>query len=525
MTTPSTYFVSTNQPSVITPKGGVPPFSYTITSGSGSVDALTGIFTAPVLEGTSTLTISDAVFEYSYPTVQAIKFSWVGGLDSANLPTGGFASACTTTTSGFTPGWCTGGVADSAGGSDQITPQGLTVGPTGKNVYFVQSQNPDYKIYLLDTQLGTRGLFFDFVASGYSDHPLFLASDSDENIYVSTNKNRIFKIDSSGSVVGWIGRITAAIGAGYPSYCSTNTGVWPYTFNGGWLCSGTLNTGVLANTAATEGLMKNPQAIALDSTYLYVVDSSYYRINRYLLSTGETKGWIGYWYSGSTDSTCRTSAGNLVTSGWCQTSNNFPAIGTATDGGFDTPVGVAVDSSYLYVSDSGDHRILKFDKTTGVFEGWIGHTTSVLTSPRTQGTSCTGVSSGTNQYWCTGGTPSSGSGDFEFNSPNGIAVDSSGNLYVSDFSNNRISKISSPSGDTPTFVGAFGEINSGSPASGQGCSTLSLPATAPDWCTGGVSTLGSSDGNFKSPYDIAVDINGMVYVSDLGNFRVQRVAQ
>jgi sugar lactone lactonase YvrE len=80
-----------------------------------------------------------------------------------------------------------------------------------------------------------------------------------------------------------------------------------------------------------------------------------------------------------------------------------------------------------------------------------------------------------------------GENSSEFNGPHGVAVDSSGNVYVVDSYNNRIQKFDG-SGVFLTKWGAFG----------------------------------SGNGNFTNPYGIAVDGSGYVYVADAGNRRIQK---
>ena len=81
-----------------------------------------------------------------------------------------------------------------------------------------------------------------------------------------------------------------------------------------------------------------------------------------------------------------------------------------------------------------------------------------------------------------------GSANGRLNTPQGVAVDSSGNLYVADTRNHRIQKFSSSGG---TFLAAWGG-------------------------------LGSGDGQFNTPTGIAVDSSGNVYVADRGNHRIQK---
>jgi DNA-binding beta-propeller fold protein YncE len=79
-----------------------------------------------------------------------------------------------------------------------------------------------------------------------------------------------------------------------------------------------------------------------------------------------------------------------------------------------------------------------------------------------------------------------GSGDGQFNAPVGLAMDSGNNLYVADTGNNRIQKFNSAG----TFVTKWG-------------------------------TAGSGNGELNAPQGVAVDTVGTVYVADTGNSRVQ----
>ena len=89
---------------------------------------------------------------------------------------------------------------------------------------------------------------------------------------------------------------------------------------------------------------------------------------------------------------------------------------------------------------------------------------------------------------------SHGSGDGQFltangvnPSPSGIAIDSSGNVYVADSGNYRIQEFTS----NGSFVTKWG-------------------------------SYGTADGQFIEPTGIAVDSSGNVYVADSGNYRIQK---
>ncbi|RJQ46348.1 MAG: CSLREA domain-containing protein [Nitrospiraceae bacterium] len=94
-------------------------------------------------------------------------------------------------------------------------------------------------------------------------------------------------------------------------------------------------------------------------------------------------------------------------------------------------------------------------------------------------------------YQFIGAWGSAGSGNGQFNGPQGIAVDSSGNVYVSQIFDYRIQKFKSDS----TYITQWG-------------------------------SQGSGNGQFNGPQGVAVDSSGNVYVVDNGPFvsRIQKFA-
>jgi sugar lactone lactonase YvrE len=204
-----------------------------------------------------------------------------------------------------------------------------------------------------------------------------------------------------------------------------------------------------------------------------------------------------------------------------------PSAGAATSSPFERPQNIAMDSSgNLYIADPGAEVVLKVN-TSGqlsVFAGIAGQTgsaaqgtaTSVyLSAPSGVAVDSSGnvyiadtgharvdkvTSSGTLSYLAgtgTAGQPTAGTAtSSELNNPSGVAVDSSGNVYIADRGNSRVEKVTS----------------SGTLSIIAGTGTAGAP-------TAGVATNSKLNG----PFGIAVDSSGNVYIGDLGNDEVEKV--
>ncbi|MFL5813126.1 MAG: hypothetical protein ACJ763_06075 [Bdellovibrionia bacterium] len=444
---------------------------------------------------------------------------WIGAVDST--PTGG-ASGCTSAPRySLTPGWCLGGRPDTGVS---------TIGPK---------------------------------------QPWGLAVDSSNNLYVADlNQHRIMKYDSSGVFQGWIGKVgttptggatgctSAAVGTFTPGWCTggaSTSGNGDGMFNspraitvdgsgnlyvadqgnsriGKYSSTGSF-TGALQSVAtyfswhrstsltvsgSGDGMLSSPSGVARDSAgNIYAVDAGNSRINKYN-SSGVFQGWIGKIATSPTGGAagCAGAAVNTVTPGWCK--GGTSKASTVADGSLNSPRFIALDSSgNLYVGDMANSRINKFN-SSGAFQGWIG---GVNATPTGGDPGCsTAVAFDPTPGWCIGGTTMNDVGDGVLHGIGGIAIDSSGNLYIADVFNNRIVKYNA----SGIFQGWIGEIAVVPTGGAAGCTSASIGAFTPGWCKGGQSGSGTGDGMLNSPGGVALDPAGNLYVVDTNHHRISK---
>jgi RHS repeat-associated protein len=149
--------------------------------------------------------------------------------------------------------------------------------------------------------------------------------------------------------------------------------------------------------------------------------------------------------------------------------------GLATSAELHWPEAVAVDSAGdIYITDAFNHVVREVNHSTGDISTVVGNGTS--------------GSSGD------GGLATSA----ELNEPWGIALDSSGNLYVGDYQNHTVREVNHSTGDIATVAGTGTAGYSGD---------------------GGPATLAK----LSHPTDITADSSGNLYIDDSGNSAVREV--
>jgi sugar lactone lactonase YvrE len=336
------------------------------------------------------------------------------------------------------------------------------------------------------------------------NNPEGVTVDSAGNMYVLDDNHRVSKYDSAGVFQGWIGSIATSPTGGASGCNGASVG----TFTPGWCKGGTSTSGT------GDGMLNTPTDAAIDSSgNIYVADSGNSRINKYD-STGAFIGWIGKIATSPTGGAtgCSGASVGTATPGWCQGGTSSSGSG---DGMLSSPTKISLDSAgNLYVIDMNAHRLVKYD-SSGAFLGWLG---KINTSPTGGAAGCNGAAVGTfTPGWCKGGTAWVGFGDGMMYYPRGVALDSSGNIFVLDSSNQRVSKYNS----LGAFQGWIGKIGTSPTGGATGCNGAAVGTFTPGWCKGGGAATGNGDGMLSYPLGLTLDSSGNIYVAD-SNHRISK---
>jgi hypothetical protein len=316
---------------------------------------------------------------------------------------------------------------------------------------------------------GASGGFNDGVGTNaLFDIPIGASVDSIGNIYIAdSNNHRIRKIDIiSGNVSTLAGDGTSGFFDGNANNSKFNNSAGAAVDNIGniYIADGgnhrirliNVSTGTVStvagdgNTGTSDGIGTNanfndPYGIFLDSSGdIYVGDRGNHLIRKISIATGQVSTVAGSGTVGFADA-------------------------TGTNAMFSFPSGITADSSvYIYVVDTNNHCIRNIS-ATGVVSTLAGNGTAGFTDG-------TGASA-------------------QFNYPSDIALDGSGNAYISDTNNHRIRKINIATGLVSTLAGTG--VNGFS--DGIGASAA-----------------------FNSPKGILV-FRGTIFVSDSMNHRIRKL--
>lgn len=412
------------------------------------------------------------------------------------------------------------GHADGAAKTSKFNLPGHLAVDSKGNVYVVDSENyvirkitPSGRVSTLAGKVGEEGDKDGKGTKARFSAPSGIAIDSSNNLYVS-DSNKIRRIKSDGKVT----TLSGAESSGF------------------------------ANGSAKKARFCDPSALAVGSGgVIYVSDTGNHTIRK-LKKTGTASTLAGKASPGLTDGSgtsarfyapaglARDAKGNLFVAD--KLNNAIRKIsskgkvstvagstkgaggykdGKATSARFSWPMDVAVASDgTLYVADTANNVIRRIT-TKGVVETFAG-------SPDG------GSSNGTGKK-------------ASFFSPRGLALDKKGNLFVADQENHTIRKIT-PKGKVTTFAGKAGQAGlkngKGSAArfswpealaidskgnlyvSEQNDTIRKIAPSGKVTTFAGAASSGSIDGKktkarFRSPAGLAVDAADNVYVADYGN--------
>ncbi len=315
-----------------------------------------------------------------------------------------------------------------------------------------------------------------------------IAVDGSGNVWVSRSTGVVTEYDSSGSVLQTVGA----------TYLTSPQGI---AIASGKLfvadpgASKIFRFSTAGGAPETSWVQGGVTGVAVNAGVVYAVTATSVR-------TYDTAGVAGpTWSSTSSSGVATDGSGNIWVSSMAgPVIREFDASGNllATEGGpgqLTTPGGIAIAGSKLFVADSGAGTLDRFSIGAYDLEWGAFPDNGVMDSPTGIAVDASGDTYVTNasqnliQKFAPDGTYATafgGSGPTLLSNPAAIAIGPGGNVYVADKGNHRI-EVFSPTG---TYLDRWG-------------------------------SFGSLAGQFSSPSGIAVDASGNVYVADTGNNRIE----
>jgi hypothetical protein len=304
--------------------------------------------------------------------------------------------------------------------------------------------------------------------------PTGVAVDASGNLYIADFANeRIRKVNTTGVISTVAGN-----------------GTWGYTGDNG---------------QATVAELADPWSVAVDSSgNLYLTEISDSRV-REVKTSGLISTVVGDGTNGFTGDS-----------------------GPASDASLNGPTGIALDAAGdLFIADTGNNRVRE-----------VNHSSQIIT---------TFAGNGTGNFAGDNGQASAA----ELDSPAGVALDSAGDLFIADGSN-RVREVNHTSTVITTFAGGAnpGDGNSAATAEINGPTAVAVDSAGDifiadtsnnrirevNHSTGLISTIAGNgiqgySGNgglavaaeLNAPTGVAVDAAGDVFIADAGNNRIREI--
>lgn len=411
-------------------------------------------------------------------------------------------------------------------------PYGIAVDGSG-NVYVADTSNhtirkitPAGDVTTLAGTAGVSGVADGTGAAARFYDPVGVAVDGSGNVYVSDSANHaIRKITAAGVVTTFAGTASFVGGSTDGTGAAASFG-----FLGGLALDGAGNlyvadkgnrvirkitpAAVVTTLAGAVNMGGSKDGAGTSATFLY--------------PWGMAVDGNGNVYVGDTDNdTIRKITSGGVVSTFAGTAESVgSADGAGAAARFNAPAAVATDhNGNVYVVDTGNHAIRKITPA-GVVSTFAGKAAM-------------------------GGAVDGAGTQASFKVPKGIAVDSTGNFYVADSANNTIRKIT-PAGVVSTLAGTTGTVSASKDGTGAAAAFFTPQGMATDLSgnvyvaetgsnlirkisPGGVVTTlagnsagGSANGtgvaaSFSAPGGLVTDAAGNVYVADTGNNSIRKI--
>jgi len=364
---------------------------------------------------------------------------------------------------------------------------------------------------------GTAAFWGDdgFASTTTVDAPKDVAVDSAGDVFIAdTTNNRVRMVPaSSGTLFGQVmtaGDIYTVAGTG--TACSTHTPAGCGYTSGG------------VAQAATAANLDVPSGVGVDSSgNLYIAD--------------KTDNMVAMVARSACSSSCPFGLASTVVGDIYAVAGTGTACSTHTPAGcsynalatsakLDAPGGVAVDSSgNLYIADTTNQMVAMVARSAcssscpfGLASTVVGDIYAVAGT----GTVCSTHTPAGCGY--TSGGVAQAATSANLDTPGGVAVDSSGNLYIADTTNQMVAMVASSACSSSCPLGlastSTGDIYAVA-GTGTACSTHT-PAGC-GYTSGGVAQAATS-ANLDAPGGVAVDSSGNLYIADTTNQMVAMVA-